>query len=445
MTTMPNPASMRAVIADDYDSGGDVGFKHNAAILDAIRQCYATIEFLPDGTIVNANENFLKTVGYELGEIQGKHHQIFMPAGEADTPEYARFWARIQAGESISGSFERINKHGKSFWISASYMPVYDRNGKLRRAFKIAIDLSAEKIATDALLDGIDELSNGRLGARITTAFTGAFSGLKDKFNAMMERLDAIFGQVKEGSAHLSRLGTEAGAKAADLTTSAGHITDAVSQSNSLTGNMAQAVQGISSQATTTSTSLRAAADETSRLQTLLEANIDTMNQVDNLATQVSSVTKVIEDFTSQTKMLSLNATIEAARAGDAGRGFAVVAKEVRVLSERCQKASTEIADLIAKSNGKIAEGVTMTRNAGSALTNVSDLVENTATHFDAIVESTKQHTGNMQELTQQLGHIQDQAGLLTTLANANADNASQITTQSDGLRTSLNGFLARG
>ncbi len=45
---------------------------------------------------------------------------------------------------------------------------------------------------------------------------------------------------------------------------------------------------------------------------------------------EIAQKISIIEDITSQTRMLSLNATIEAVRAQEHGKGFAVVAAEVR-------------------------------------------------------------------------------------------------------------------
>ena len=50
----------------------------------AISAAQAVIEFQLDGTIVAANDNFLKAVGYSLEEIKGKHHRMFVE------PNYAR-------------------------------------------------------------------------------------------------------------------------------------------------------------------------------------------------------------------------------------------------------------------------------------------------------------------------------------------------------------------
>ena len=48
------------------------------ALVAAISRSQAVIEFALDGTILTANDNFLKTLGYALGEIQGKHHSMFV-------------------------------------------------------------------------------------------------------------------------------------------------------------------------------------------------------------------------------------------------------------------------------------------------------------------------------------------------------------------------------
>ena len=54
------------------------------ALADALGRSQAVIEFNLDGTIITANDNFLKTLGYTLGEIQGKHHSMFVVPSERD-------------------------------------------------------------------------------------------------------------------------------------------------------------------------------------------------------------------------------------------------------------------------------------------------------------------------------------------------------------------------
>lgn len=129
-------------------------------------QFFATIEFRPDGSIRGANDKFLAATGYSLNEIQNQHHRMFMPAGEADSPEYARFWQDLARGQAKQGAFQRVTKSGSELHIQASYTPVEDSNGDVYKIVKVAIDITAEKEAAESsrmvgstIYSGLSELS----------------------------------------------------------------------------------------------------------------------------------------------------------------------------------------------------------------------------------------------------------------------------------------------
>ncbi|QKI88886.1 methyl-accepting chemotaxis protein [Thiomicrorhabdus xiamenensis] len=111
-------------------------------ILNALDRVMATIEFDLNGNIINANENFLHTVGYTLEEVRGKHHRLFVYDKEASSPDYQRFWQRLAQGEFITGRFKRKNKQGETVWLEASYNPVVDESGKLVKFIKFATDIT---------------------------------------------------------------------------------------------------------------------------------------------------------------------------------------------------------------------------------------------------------------------------------------------------------------
>ena len=98
--------------------------------IEAISKAQAVIEFKLDGTILHANENFCKTLGYTLDEIKGKHHSLFAEPAYAASGEYRQFWEKLNRGEYDSGQYKRIGKGGKEVWIQASYNPIMDMNGK---------------------------------------------------------------------------------------------------------------------------------------------------------------------------------------------------------------------------------------------------------------------------------------------------------------------------
>ena len=114
--------------------------------LAAINRVQAVIEFALDGTILNANQNFLDVMGYHLDEIKGKHHRIFVEPAYSASNEYRMFWDRLGRGDFESGQFKRIGKGGKEVWIQASYNPIINQEGRTVRVVKYATDISDEAI-----------------------------------------------------------------------------------------------------------------------------------------------------------------------------------------------------------------------------------------------------------------------------------------------------------
>lgn len=99
------------------------------AVLTALDRSLAVIEFLPDGTILTANQNFLNTVHYQLRDIAGKHHRIF--CDDAFYRENPHFWQNLAAGQHRFGKFKRFNANKEVLWLEATYNPILDEQGKV--------------------------------------------------------------------------------------------------------------------------------------------------------------------------------------------------------------------------------------------------------------------------------------------------------------------------
>ena len=150
MPTTITPVSKQKQKTKKTDSGStritDEQIADFRGQLDAISKSQAVIEFNLDGTIVSANDNFLNTLGYELGEVQGQHHRMFVEEADAASPEYTQFWDDLREGKFFSDEFKRIGKGGKEIWIQASYNPIFDLNGKPFKVVKYATDVTESKL-----------------------------------------------------------------------------------------------------------------------------------------------------------------------------------------------------------------------------------------------------------------------------------------------------------
>ncbi|WP_322105323.1 methyl-accepting chemotaxis protein [Paraburkholderia sp. J41] len=116
-----------------------------SAISAALHRVQAVIEFDLQGNILNANENFLATVGYTIEEVRGKHHRMFCDPDYAQTDAYRNFWERLARGEYDRGEYRRLGRNGREIWINASYNPVLGADGRPYKIIKFATDVTAIK------------------------------------------------------------------------------------------------------------------------------------------------------------------------------------------------------------------------------------------------------------------------------------------------------------
>ena len=116
----------------------------HAGQIAAINRVRAVIEFALDGTILDANANFLSVTGYTLDEVRGQQHAMFVTPEERESPAYRDFWAALRRGEPQSGEFLRLAKGGREVWIQANYNPVLDAAGRPVKVVKFATDITAE-------------------------------------------------------------------------------------------------------------------------------------------------------------------------------------------------------------------------------------------------------------------------------------------------------------
>lgn len=139
------------------------------AVLAALSNSQAMIEFDLSGKILTANENFCRALGYELREIVGKHHSMFVEPAYASSAEYKAFWTKLSAGKFDQQQYKRLGKGGREVWIEASYNPVF-RRGKPVKVIKIATDITAQKLKSAEHAGKIDALSRAQAIIEFTPA-----------------------------------------------------------------------------------------------------------------------------------------------------------------------------------------------------------------------------------------------------------------------------------
>jgi len=112
--------------------------------LKAVSNAQAVCEFRMDGTILTANENFLKAVGYALDEIRGKPHGVLLDPAQRDSAEFRTLWERLRRGAGEAGKYRRIGKGGREVWLQSTYNPIRDMDDQPFKVVEYSMDITAQ-------------------------------------------------------------------------------------------------------------------------------------------------------------------------------------------------------------------------------------------------------------------------------------------------------------
>lgn len=165
------------------------------SVVNAIGRSMAVISFTPEGTVLDANENFLQATGYRREEVLGKHHRLFCSETLCKSEEYRQFWERLNQGEFFSGQFPRLNRRGEALWLRATYNPVFDSDGHLYKIVKFASDVTAQvlrnqkeqKAAVHAWDMAVQTRGSAQAGARVIENSISAIDRIAREMNAVSE------------------------------------------------------------------------------------------------------------------------------------------------------------------------------------------------------------------------------------------------------------------
>ena len=375
-------------------------------LLNAMSNFCATIFFSPDGTILDANSLFLKTVGYTLEEIQGKHHSMLCPHEISSSVEYKEFWPKLASNQCQQGTFLRQKKDGSDLWLEATYFPI-EVNGQVEKVMKIASDITTEKHLTDnqkAVYNAINR-SNAMIefqpDGTVITANDNFLSAMgfqsieeisgqhhrqfcKDEFYEKHPHFweELAEGQFKTGQfERLNKDGKTIWLEASynPIYNQQGRVTKVIKVASDITAqvNNQQNIQHAAEVAHTTSVEtaqvsengakiLSRTVETSSKIVSEIGISADLIEQLNKQSEDIAKIVTTIGSIADQTNLLALNAAIEAARAGEQGRGFAVVADEVRTLAARTSTSTIEIEDMVAQNSN-------LTRQAKASMNNVSE------------------------------------------------------------------------
>ena len=424
-------------------------------MIAALQRVQAVIEFQLDGTILTANANFLAVVGYNLEEVQGRHHRIFMDPVEAAGPEYADLWRRLNAGEYVAGKFVRYGKGGARAVIEASYNPIFGADGKPYKVVKFATDVTAteeererraeaDRMAAEAQTSvvkatgrGLSALAAGDLSYRIQESFPGDYAILREDFNRAMTALDEAVSVIRGNAGSMQSRAGEISSAAEDLSRRTERQAAGLEETAAALEQITATVRKAAENAQSADTVVGQTRTQAETGGAVVQRAISAMGEIEKSSDQIGQIIGVIDEIAFQTNLLALNAGVEAARAGEAGRGFAVVASEVRALAQRSADSAREIKTLISTSSTQVKSGVVLVRESGEALTAISERIKEISHLMGEIRASTQEQAvalnevntavNEMDQVTQQNAAMVEESTAASLSLNREATDMAQL------------------
>ncbi|POG01586.1 chemotaxis protein [Pseudomonas putida] len=179
--------------------------REHESLIKALMRSTAVIEFSLNGEVLTANDRFLQTVGYSLEQVRGKHHRMFCEPEEANSAGYQAFWDKLRRGEYVADRFKRIDAHGRTIWLEASYNPIFDAHDVLYKVVKFATVITDQVNQEQAVAQAADIAyntsletdSSARKATDVVTQTVDVMRGLEGSMQEAAEGIQALDRQSK--------------------------------------------------------------------------------------------------------------------------------------------------------------------------------------------------------------------------------------------------------
>ncbi|BAE50382.1 methyl-accepting chemotaxis protein [Paramagnetospirillum magneticum] len=290
-----------------------------------------------------------------------------------------------------------------------------DEIGEMARAVQVFKDglIRAEQLEAEARADQEREVARGRKRELLTADFDVMIRRVIAKVDNTVQNVHSTSTSLHAAAEQTSRQSAAVAAAAEQATANIQTVASAAEELGASTHEISRRVQDTT----------RITQEAVDGVQTA-DATVEGLSTA---AQKIGEIVSLINDIAAQTNLLALNATIEAARAGEAGKGFAVVANEVKHLATQTAKATSEIAEQIGGIQNSTQSAVNAIKTVGAAIGRVDEVVSSIAAAVEEQNAATQEIVRNVQEAANGNHEVTSNISEVSSAAHMTGEMASNM------------------
>lgn len=265
--------------------------------------------------------------------------------------------------------------------------------------------LSLKGIIID-INESLGRLAEGDVSCHEKRSYPGEFDTIGKALNSIERSLNHSFENIGVHSREVTNSANAISAAAQALSR------DAVSQASAVE-QLASSVKDTSGNVQTNAEATRKASQKMEKVSSMISESNEAAKElkkamagISDNAKRINGISKLIQDISFQTNLLSMNASVEASRAGEDGKGFSVIASEIRELAAKCAEASKETGELLETTQASIESGMVILNEAVVVMQTTVDESGEVNEILGCIAQATAEQSEAVEQISKALAQI---------------------------------------